>query len=186
MTRRYSGDLAKPIKLDRLGPLHTPAQYEAWSKVHVAEVERRMGLLFEEHGVKAGDWMSLCWSLALDLPSFQLASDKSLGRRKHWDDVTRTLLILSIEEHQALERSVTDATKRLAKEEPWRSMVRHAEGAERLRSESTRPTDPSLLPMFRAHRDLMIASGQINDEPGAFARNYLSVNYAQHEPRNEQ
>jgi len=186
MTRRYSGDLAKPIKLDRLGPLHTPAQYEVWSKVHEAEIERRMGLLFDEHGVKAGDWTSLCWSLALDLPSFQLASIKSLGRRKHWDDVTRTLLVLSIEEHQALGRSVTDATKRLAKEETWRSVVRHANSAERLRSESTRLTDPRLLPMFRDHRDLMIESGEITDEPGAFARKYLADNFAQHEPQNEQ
>ena len=186
MTRKYGGDLAKPIKLAPLGLLHTPEQYEARSNEHIAELERRMGLLFEEHGVKAGDWQSLCWSLALDLPGFQLASGKSLGRHKRWDDFTRAVLVLNIEEHKALGRSVTDATQRLSNEEIWRSMVRHANGAERLRSEATRLTDPRWLPMLRDCRDQMIELGVIADEPGAFARKYLAVNYAQDDPQNEQ
>lgn len=186
MTRKYSDDLAKPIKLAPLGLLHTPEHCDARSRAHIAEVERRMGLLFEAHGVIAGDWKNLCWSLALDLPGFQVASAQPVGRRKCWDELTRALLVLSIDELRALEPSVTAATQRLAEQEPWLQMVRHAKGDERLRSESTRPTDPRLLSMLRDSRDLMIASGQITDEPGAFARKYLAVNYAQHEPRNEQ
>ena len=186
MTRKYSGDLAKPIKLAPLGLLYTPEQYAARRKEHITELERRMGLLFEAHGVMAGDLNSLCWRLALDLPGFQLSSSKPLGRPKRWDEFTRVVLALCFEELRALGFSITEAAQRLANEEPWRSMVRHADGAKRLIRESTREPDPRLLSMMRDGRESMIASGEITDEPGAIAHKYLAVIYAQDEPQIEQ
>jgi hypothetical protein len=188
MTRIYSGDLAKPIKLDSLPLLYTPEQYEARSKAYIAELERRMGLLCEAHGVKTGDWRNLCWRLAFDLSCFQLAEVERRGRTALWTSFTRLILVLSIEELQELGLSVTKATQRLANEEPWRSMVSHANGARRLRDESTRLTelDQKCLPLIRERRAQLIALGEITDEPGAFARNSLADIYAQDEIKNEQ
>ena len=188
MIRKYSGDLAKPIRLEPLPLLYTTAQYEAWSKAPITELVRRMGLLMDEHGVKPHDICPLSWSLALDLPGFQLAGPECRGRDKVWKQDTRILLVLSIEELQVQGFSITRACERLAAMEPWKSKVTHSNGARRLRDESTRldEFERSMLPMFRDHRDLMIASGEITDEPGAFARKYLADNYAQHEPQNEQ
>jgi len=188
VSRQYSGDLAKPIKLAPLPQLYTPEQREAWSKAHVSELERRMGLLMEEHVLRSHDIGPLVWSLALDLPGFQLAVPECRGRDKHWDQHTRILLVLSIEELQVQGFSITRACERLASTEPWKSKVTHSNGARRLRDESTRldEFERSLLQMLRDHRDLMITSGEITDEPGAFTRKYLIDNYAQHEPQNEQ
>ncbi|MNJ40733.1 hypothetical protein D3C77_356330 [compost metagenome] len=188
MIRKYSGDLAKPMKLAPLAPLYTPKQCDARSKAHIDELERRMSLLFESHGVVAGDWKNLCWSLALDLPGFQLAGPECRGRKKHWDQHTRILLALSIEELQAQGFSITGACERLSVTEPWKSMVSHSNGAWRLRDESTRLDElgRSLLGVLRDHRDLLIASSAISDEPGAFARKYLADNDAQDEQKNEQ
>ncbi|WP_160104753.1 hypothetical protein [Pseudomonas izuensis] len=188
MSRQYRGDLAKPIKLAPLPLLYTSEQREAWSKAHIAELERRMDLLMDEHGVKSHDICPLARSLALDLPGFQLAGPTRRGRNKHWDQHTRTLLVLSIEELQAQEFSITGACERLAAMEPWKSKVTHSNGARRLRDEFTRldELERSLLPIFRDQRNLMIASGEITDEPGAFARKYLTVNYTQDEPQSEQ
>lgn len=188
MSRQSKGDLAKPIRLAPLPLLYTPEQREAWRKAHISELERRMGLLMDEHGVNPHDICPLAWSLALDLPGFQLASPTCRGRNKHWDQHTRILLVLSIEELQAQGFSITGACERLAAMEPWKSKVTHSNGARRLRDESTRldEFERSLLPMYRDLRDLMVASGEIADEPGAFARKYLAVNYTQDEPQSEQ
>jgi hypothetical protein len=176
MSRKYEGDLAKPIKLKPPPLLYTPAQYEAWVKAHVAELVRRMGLLQEAHGVKAGDGDELSWSLALDLPGFQLAKVGGRGRRKVWNQFVRTLLALSIEELQALGLSITKATERLANEEPWKLMVvySYSRGASQLRDEYTRLSDfeRDLVRIFRDYKIALIAAGEIIDEPGAFARKF--------------
>jgi hypothetical protein len=134
-----------------------------------------MGLLKDEHGVKPHDICPLAWSIALDLPGFQLAGTERPGREKHWDLHTRILLVLSIEELQAQGFSITRACERLAAMEPWKSKITHSNGARRLRDESTRLDEfgRSLLQIFRDHRDVLITSGEIADEPGAFARKYL-------------
>lgn len=188
MTREYSGDLAEPIKLEPLPLLYTDVQFAAWSKAHNAEVERRMGLLFEAHGVMRGDFRGLAWSLAFDLLCFRLAGTERRGRPKCWDEQTRLWLVLSIEEFKMEGLSVTKATKYLATVEPWRSMVTHANGARRLRDESTRLSEfgRASLPGFLECRQSLIELGEISGAPGELARKYLANNYAHDEPQNEQ
>jgi hypothetical protein len=186
MSRIYKGDLAKPIKREPLGPSDTPEQRAAWNEANEAEEKRRMDLLFEAHGIKAGDWESLCWSLAHDLRGFQLPSGKRPGRPKFWWDWPRAELRLDIEELQAAGLSVTEATQHLANVEPYKFLLSHANGAERLRSESTRQITPRIFELVRYLRDPMSFAGETTEEPEALARKLLDVNNAQDEPQNEQ
>ncbi|MDH4565949.1 hypothetical protein E8E95_04595 [Pseudomonas sp. BN414] len=189
MTRKYKGDLAKPIRLEPPGLLVTPEQQEAWLDAPLPELSRKMNLLLEEYGLEAGACTAAVWSLALDhVPGFQVVIGKGPGRETVWSPCTRALLVLSIEELQVLGITITEACKRLACEEPWASLVKHSNGGQVLRNESTRLDDEGRgwLSLHRDFRNCLMRAGEMPDEPGAFARKFRHLIDVQHRPKNRQ
>ncbi|WP_204881714.1 hypothetical protein [Pseudomonas marincola] len=164
MSRKYTGDLAKPYQPERLGPLASDELKESWRRKVFAEKKQRMGLLFDLYGFEVGDWEGLAWGLATDhVPGMKLGERS--GRQKKWDDYTRAMLVLCVEETGL---SVTNAAAFLAEQEPWKSFLGPSSGASRLRDEYHRQSDHKVQALVR---DACDAQGVT---PVEFARKYLA------------
>ncbi|NWL80579.1 hypothetical protein DM872_27380 [Pseudomonas taiwanensis] len=174
--RQYTGDLAGPIRPKPLGLLAGPEEFAAQAREIQAEQERRLVLLFEAHGVEAGDWWGLGSCLVLDLPGFQIEFGPGPGRPQVWHTLARAILVVSIEELETKGLTKKQACARLAGVEPWKSMVGHSNGGGTLRNEATRLDEvgKNYLRMVRDGRalshtylaciDELLA---LMDEPGA-------------------
>ncbi len=174
--RTYAGDLAKPYRPKPIGLLASDEQKEASHKEVLSERSRRMGLLFDEHGVKHGDFESLCWKLAVEhVPGMSGAYSAGRGRPQKWGQFERALLAMCIGELCTAGLSITDAVSGLAAVEPWKSMLGHSRGGAVLRDEYTRLDEVAgaLVPMIRDHRQSLIDQGEITKSLGEFARKYM-------------
>ena len=137
--RKYTGDLAKPYSLKPIGLMASDEQKDAREKEALSELGGRMGLLFDEYGVKRGDFESLCWLLAIEhVPGMSEANPVGRGRPQKWGTLERALLAVCIEERRSRGLSITAAASELAVEEPWASMVGSSGGGTALRNEYTR------------------------------------------------
>jgi len=155
----YKGDLAKPIEPPKL----TDPNSE-WERADAAEEiadqqQKRMFLLFAAHGIQRGGWRGLCYELAkAHVPGFQVAKGRA-GRPQKWGEIERAELAIAVE---ATGLGVTEATKQLAKQEPWRSMLPQTKTAARtLRNEYTR-ADPRWVEVIKAIGDACLPPKDIN------------------------
>jgi hypothetical protein len=131
----YSGDLAKPLKPPVIGLLMDDDQIAKIGRDRFHEEARRMGLLFDAHNIRHGNWVALCFALAkAHVPGFKMAKGRA-GAPKKWQDYDRAMLVLAIEETGL---GVTEAARLLVKQEPWKSMTRATRGAKTLSDEYTR------------------------------------------------
>jgi hypothetical protein len=169
MTFKYSGDLIKPIEPPVIGILMTDAQIsEDVRAIVIEEHARRMDLLFDAHEIQRGNWMALCYAMAkAHIPGFRMAKARS-GRAKKWGEYDRAMLVLAVEETGLKKRA---AAKLLAKQEPWKSLVKATRGFETLKDEYTR-ADARWVAIAKAAR----AFDALSEEEKESARN-LSVGY---------
>lgn len=168
MAFEYKGDLLKPIRPSSLGLLSTSDDELDEQQRIEAERTRRMGLLFDAHGIRAGDWSRLCFALAeAHLPGFRIAKARS-GRPAKWDDFDRALLFCTVmESGLPLKR----ATEKLVHEEPWKSKCKGTRGAKTLYDEYTR-ADPRMIALMKSAK----AFDDLPEEEKERARN-LSRSY---------
>lgn len=132
MKSKYLGDLTKHIPTPTYGLLATNEEIAEATKSIQHEKYRKMILLFDAHNVTHGDWESLCFALATThVTGFKFAEKK--GVKTKWDMHLRAELVLAVEETGI--KNISEATKNLAKIEPWKSLVT---GAERLREQYNR------------------------------------------------
>ena len=155
----YKGDLASPIEPPKL----TNPDSE-WEKADAAEEIadqqlKRMFLLFGAHGISPGDWRGLCYALAeAHVPGFQVAKGRA-GRPRKWSDLDRARLVIEV---QQTELGATEATRLLAQQEPWRSMLPKTKTAARtLHNEYTR-ADPRWVEIIKAIGDACLSPKDIN------------------------
>ena len=132
MTFKYSGELTKAIPVPTMGLLLQDAILASL----VSEQSRRMGLLFEAHGIAKGNWEVLCYALAkTHVPGLRLSATKP-GKKTKWDVLLRAELVLAVE--QTGIGSITKAIAHLATIEPWKSHVTYTRGADTLKDEYNR------------------------------------------------
>lgn len=128
----YLGDLKKPMAPPKIGLLASDEQISEIEDEIRRERYRRMIQLFDAHAIRRGDWEALCFSLADSyVPGFKLAKGRAGAPRK-WGEYERAMLVLAVEKTGL---DITEATKRLCKQEPWKGMVSHGRGSENLRDE---------------------------------------------------
>lgn len=146
----YPPELTKPIPAPMLGLLASDDQWAEAANNIVAEKWRRMGLLFDAHGVPNGDWVALCFAMAEShVTGFHVAKARP-GRKEKWTALVRAELVLAVE---ATGLNVSQATLKLAIETPWRQMVGARNGASRLADEYSR-ADPRMVNLLRHARQL--------------------------------
>ena len=135
MKYKYLGDLTKAIPSPAIGLLASNEKVAEATKAIQREKYRKMILLFDAHNVAHGDWESLCFALAeTHVTGFKYAEKK--GRKTKWDVLLRAELLLAVE--QTGNENISEAIKQIAVIEPWKSHIKHANGASTLWNEYTR------------------------------------------------
>lgn len=149
MAFKYEGELTKPIPAPPYGLLQDDEQRREIVQGIVAEKYRKMGLLFDAHGLPHGSWEALCFDLAeAHVPGLRVA-EKRPGRNTKWDWIKQAELRIAVDQIVKKQSvSVAEATRQLTTIEPWKSLVAHARGAETLRDEYTR-ADVRVVAMYR-------------------------------------
>lgn len=175
MSRKYTGDLSRPHQPPILGLLASDEQKEVWHTEVTTEQVRRMGLLFEDYELKAGDWEGLAWRLALDHVS-GMTLGKKAGRVTKWGEFYGALLVLTVEEiveHTGF--PVSTVAEALAGHEPWKSITKGSTGAVQLRNRYHNHRESHWIPLLRHYRGLLIETGEISGKAGEFAQHYYAT-----------
>jgi len=132
MQKKFTGELATPIKPRQLGLLMSEADIREHKAKWANEDHRKLLLLCHHYAIAEGPHMFylLALSLAQDFVD-GFKERKPRGRKLKWTDLNKSVLVVEIERIRSDHtggrandpRSVVWATKRLAKREPWKSFI---------------------------------------------------------------
>ncbi|MFZ6730543.1 hypothetical protein ACO0LG_01275 [Undibacterium sp. Ji42W] len=124
MKPKYSGALNKPMRPRKLGLLSNEDETQKVISDWIAEDRQNILTLCEHYKIPPGDGQFYQLALALAREIVPCFKEKlKEGKPKKWDDYTQCVLAVEIE--RLTEQGITqkDATKRLAKIEPWKSFL---------------------------------------------------------------
>jgi len=125
MQKKFTGELATPIKPRQLGLLMSEADIREHKAKWANEDHRKLLLLCQHYAIAEGPHMFYLFALSLAQDFVDgFKERKPRGRKLKWTDLNKSVLVVEIEriaKHPA--RKVAWAAKQLAKRELWKSFI---------------------------------------------------------------